>query len=176
MEGIFQKYGLNDVGCLEINLLQIGRINNWGIRDIDCIFVVSNVERNIKNAKLFIEIAKNNKKKKFVMISADKVKKKYENIEIIINPKRLDEYYGRSKCLINCSYFDSMSNVVLEAINNGCHILVSENNGIVDYIGKEMRDKFVVDGYEMKNWEDKFTDIFLLPLFFIVYNELYSRI
>jgi len=158
-QGIFQKYGLNEVGCLEINLLQIGRINNWGIRDIDCVFVVSNVERNIKNAKLFIEIAKNNREKKFVMISADNVKKKYENIELIINPKRLDEYYGRSKCLINCSYFDSMSNVVLEAINNGCHILVSENNGIVDYIGKEMRDKFVVNGYEMKNWEDKFTDI-----------------
>ena len=52
-----------------------------------------------------------------------------------------------------------MSNVVLEGLNNGCHIIVSENNGITEYIDKDVRDKFIVDGYEYDIWEEKLEDL-----------------
>ena len=157
-QSIFHKFGLNEVGCLEINLLQLRNYYFSIERDIDFLFVVSNVDRKIKNTKLFLELAEK-MSKKFVLISAEKVKNNYTNVEIVINPKKLEEYYRRSKFLINCSYFDSMSNVVLEGLNNGCHIIVSENNGITEYIDKDVRDKFIVDGYEYDIWEEKLEDL-----------------
>ena len=159
-QSIFHKFGLNDVGCLEINLLQLRDYYGSTERDIDFLFVVSNVERKIKNAKLFIDLAKK-MGKKFMLISADKLKNNYSNIEVVINPKKLDEYYRRSKFLINCSYFDSMSNVVLEGLNHGCHIVVSENNGIAEYIGADLRDKFIIEGYDLKDWEEKLGKLLL---------------
>jgi len=154
---IFYKFGMNEVGLLEINLLQMKEMKEYNERDIDFIFVVSNIDRKIKNAKLFFELAKRIDKK-FVLISADNIKIGIPKVEIAINPENLNSYYKRAKCLINCSYFDSMSNVVLEAINNGCHILVSEQNGIVDYVG-DMRPKFVVEGYDIRVWEERMLDV-----------------
>lgn len=153
-QSIFQKFGLNEVKLLEINLLQLRERYENSERDIDFLFVVSNIERKIKNTKLFLELARKIDKK-FMLISADKIKLPLPKIQIVINPDDLNIYYRRAKCLINCSYFDSMSNVVLEAINNGCHVLVSENNGVAEYVPKEMRDKFIVTGYEIRDWEEK---------------------
>jgi len=153
-QGVYHKMGLNDVRLLEINLLQINNFIASENRDIDFLFVVSNIERKIKNTKLFIELAKK-MKRKFVLVSAEDIKSNLNNIDVVVNPNNIDDYYKKSKCLINCSYFDSMSNVVLEGINNGCHVVVSQSNGIVDYIKDDIRNNFVVESYDLKDWENK---------------------
>jgi len=150
----FHKMGLNNVNLLEINFLQMRDRVIDTKRDIDFIFVVSNIDRKIKNFSLFQNLAAK-KKYKFVLVSSDNVKMGRTSMEVHIDPKNINDYYQRSKCLINCSFFDSMSNVVLEAINNGCHVLVSQNNGIVDYICGELRENFVVESYNIKDWEEK---------------------
>ena len=151
---VFHKFGLTDMKLLEINLLQVKEYREVNERDIDFIFVVSNMERKIKNAKLFLELAKKINRR-FMFISAEPLKRELDDVEVVINPENLNKYYRRAKCLINCSYFDSMSNVVLEALTNGCHVLVSRNNGVVDYIKDDIRSKFVVETYKIIDWEDK---------------------
>ena len=150
---LYQRYGLPDMGCLEINMLQLQTKEKMieEERDIDFLMVVSDVNRKIKNVKLFLKLSELIDAK-FCLISGEKVDKKWKNIIYVEGLKEweVDKFYRRSKILINCSYFDSMSNTVLEGIKNGCYILVSENNGIVDYINKEN----VVEGYSIKDWEN----------------------
>ena len=154
---IFSKFGLKNIKKLEINLLQLDDINTNEKRDIDVLFVVSNINRKIKNIELFLSLS-NKIKAKFMLISYEevpnKIISKYKNIEFVfkVNNSKISDYYKRSKILLNTSYFDSMSNVVLEGINNGCHILVSKNNGIVDYLNN---DCFTVSTYKEDDWIKK---------------------
>jgi len=151
-QSLYLKYGFHEMDILEINFLKINKIV-WGKeRDIDFIFVVSNIERKIKNCELFFELA-SKLNYKFLLVSTEKVDKKLKNIECIsgVDIEEMSKYYLRSKCLINCSYFDSMSNVVLEAINNGCHVLISEYNGLSGYIPDDLKSDFVI----LDKWEEK---------------------
>jgi hypothetical protein len=155
---IYQKFGILNVGVLEINLLKMQEsIEKWNDseRDIDYLFVVSDVNRQIKNVSLFYEL-RNRLPGKFCLISSEYIKEKIsDNIEYIegLNYNKLEEYYKRSKILISSSFFDSMSNTVLEAINYGCFVIISENNGV--YVS----DDHIVHGYAVDSWEKKCLEV-----------------
>lgn len=155
---IYQKYGLPDVGVLEINLLQMQQnYKKWEDkeRNIDYLCVVSDVKRAIKNVRLFYELRKK-LPGHFCLISGEKVEKKVENIEYIegLTPEKLEKFYQRSKILVSPSFFDSMSNTVLEAINCGCYVLISENQGV--YVHP---DNHIVRGYAVDAWEKKCLEV-----------------
>jgi glycosyltransferase involved in cell wall biosynthesis len=92
----------------------------------------------------------------FCLISGEKVEKKVENIEYIegLTLEKLEKFYQRSKILISPSFFDSMSNTVLEAINCGCYVLISENQGV--YVHP---DNHIVRGYAVDNWEKRCLEV-----------------
>ena len=154
---IYQKYGIADVGVLEINLLQMQQTcKKWedSERNIDYLCVVSDVKRAIKNVRLFYELRKK-LQGNFCLISGEKVEKKIANIEYIegLAPEKLEKFYQRSKILISPSFFDSMSNTVLEAINCGCYVLISENQGV--YVS----DDHIVRGYAVDTWEKRCLEV-----------------
>ena len=146
---IYRRYGMDEMGLMEVNLLQMGDYYGDGERDIDFLMVVSDVGRDIKNVNLFYELRKH-LKGKFCLVSGERVERRVKGVDYVegLGEGEVERYYRRSKVLINCSFFDSMSNTVLEGIKNGCYVLVSENNGIVDYIGKEN----IVSGYDVRDW------------------------
>ena len=150
---IYHKYGIADAGVLEINLLQMQQTcKKWedSERNIDYLCVVSDVKRSIKNVHLFYELRKR-LPGNFCVISGEKVEKKVANIEYIegLAPEKLEKFYQRSKILISPSFFDSMSNTVLEAINCGCYVLISENQGV--YVSED----HIVRGYAVDTWEKR---------------------
>ena len=156
-QSIYQKYGISDVGILEINLLQIKSCNKkWedSERNIDFLCVVSDVKRQIKNVSLFYELRKK-LPGNFCLISGEKVEKKVADIEYIeeISPEKLEKFYRRAKILISPSFFDSMSNTVLEAINCGCYALISENQGV--YLSEE----HIVRDYNVEAWEKRCLEV-----------------
>lgn len=157
-QSLYQRYGFNKTELLEINFLQINdEYFSKKDRNINILFVVSDIQREIKNFKLFLELSE--KINNCVLISANKITKTFENIKIIENPDNIEDYYRNAKILLNCSFFDSMSNTVLEGINNGCHILVSDCNGICSYIDKEfiINEKDLIQ--QCKNILDNFNNL-----------------
>jgi len=154
---IYQKYGLPDVGVLEINLLQMqAQSKKWedSERNIDYLCVVSDVKRAIKNVRLFYELRKR-LPGNFCVISGEKVEKKVADIEYIegLTHEKLEKYYQRAKILVSPSFFDSMSNTVLEAINCGCFVLISENQGV--YVSSD----HIVRGYSTDVWEKRCLEV-----------------
>jgi glycosyltransferase involved in cell wall biosynthesis len=154
---IYQKYGIPDVGVLEINLLQMqAHCKKWedSERNIDYLCVVSDVKRAIKNVRLFYELRKR-LPGNFCVISGEKVEKKVADIEYIegLSPEKLEKYYQRAKILVSPSFFDSMSNTVLEAINCGCFVLISENQGV--YVSSD----HIVSGYSTDVWEKRCLEV-----------------
>ena len=154
---IYQKYGIPDVGVLEINLLQMqASCKKWedSERNIDYLCVVSDVKRQIKNVRLFYELRKR-LPGKFCLISGEKVEKKVADIEYIegVPHDKLDKYYQRAKILVSPSFFDSMSNTVLEAINCGCFVLISENQGV--YVSSD----HIVRDYAVEAWEKRCLEV-----------------
>jgi glycosyltransferase involved in cell wall biosynthesis len=155
---IYQKYGISDVGVLEINLLQMQTpCKKWedSERNIDYLCVVSDVKRMIKNMHLFYELRKR-LPGHFCVISGEKVENKVAGIEYIegLAPEKLEKFYQRAKILISPSFFDSMSNTVLEAINCGCYVLISENQGV--YVRPD--DHIVLD-YVVETWEKRCLEV-----------------
>jgi hypothetical protein len=155
---IYQKYGITNVGLLEINLLKMQKsFQKWedSERDIDYLFVVSEINRQIKNVNLFYELSEK-LPGKFCIISGEKVENKSSSkIEYIdgLNYNQIEKYYLRSKILISPSFFDSMSNTVLEAINCGCFVLLSINHGV--YVSEE----HIVSDYNIESWEKRCLEI-----------------
>jgi hypothetical protein len=156
-QSIYQKYGISDVGVLEINLLQMqAPCKKWedSERNIDFLCVVSDVKRQIKNVSLFYELRKR-LPGKFCLISCEKVDKKVGDIEYIegLSPEKLDKVYKRAKILISPSFFDSMSNTVLEGINCGCYVLISENQGV--YVS----ENHIIRDYNIETWEKRCLEV-----------------
>jgi len=149
-----------DCQVLEHNLLLLDNemIINKEI-EWDCVFIASNLNRPIKNVELALNLLNFFGKRnwKTLVITNDEVEKdfqkKYKHVSFIkgIAVDEMKNYYLKTRVVINTSYFDSMSNVLLEAINYGCHILCSSQNGLVDYI--EDKEKFVVFDYDLENWK-----------------------
>jgi hypothetical protein len=156
-KSIYQKYGILDVDVLEINLLQMQSCcKKWedSERNIDYLCVVSDVKRQIKNVSLFYELRKK-LPGNFCLISGEKVEKKVADIEYIeeISPEKLEKFYQRVKILISPSFFDSMSNTVLEGINCGCYALISENQGI--YLSED----HIIHDYNIETWEKRCLEV-----------------
>jgi glycosyltransferase involved in cell wall biosynthesis len=156
-QSLYKKYSISDVGVLEINLLQMRSCNKrWedSERNIDFLCVVSDVKRQIKNVRLFYELRKK-LPGKFCLISGEKVEKKVADIEYIegLSPEKLEKFYQRAKILISPSFFDSMSNTVLEAINCGCYVLISENQGV--YLSEE----HIVRDYNVEAWKKRCLEV-----------------
>jgi glycosyltransferase involved in cell wall biosynthesis len=154
---IYHKYGISNVGILEINLLKMqNHYKKWEDkeRNIDYLCVVSDVKRQIKNVRLFYELRKR-LQGKFCLISSEKVEKKVANIEYIegLNYDKLEKYYQRSKILVSPSFFDSMSNTVLEAINCGCFVLISVNQGV--YVTSD----HIVCDYAIETWKKRCLEV-----------------
>lgn len=155
---IYQKYGIPDAGILEINLLQMqSNYKKWedSERNIDYLCVVSDVKRQIKNVSLFYELRKK-LSGKFCLISGEKIDKKPSlEIEYVeeVQYEKLEKFYQRSKILISPSFFDSMSNTVLEAINNGCYVLISQNQGVY------VQEEHIVCDYTVPTWEKRCLEI-----------------
>jgi hypothetical protein len=156
-KSIYQKYGILDVGVLEINLLQMQSCcKKWedSERNIDYLCVVSDVKRQIKNVNLFYELRKK-LPGKFCLISGEIVNKKIADIEYIegLSHEKIDKVYKRAKILISPSFFDSMSNTVLEGINCGCYALISENQGI--YLSED----HIIRDYNIETWEKRCLEV-----------------
>ena len=156
-QSIYQKYGILNVGVLEINLLQMqAPCKKWedSERNIDFLCVVSDVKRQIKNVSLFNELRKR-LPGKFCLISGEIVNKKIADIEYIegLSPDKIEKFYQRSKILISPSFFDSMSNTVLEGINCGCFALISENQGV--YLSEE----HIIHDYNIETWEKRCLEV-----------------
>lgn len=157
-QSIYQKYGISNVGLLEINLLKMQKsCKKWedSQRDIDFLFVVSEINRQIKNVNLFYELSER-LPGNFCIISSEKVENKLSSkIEYIdgLNYDELEKYYTRSKILISPSFFDSMSNTVLEAINCGCFVLISVNHGV--YLSEE----HIINDYTIESWTKRCLEI-----------------
>ena len=157
-QSIYQKYGIPDAGILEINLLQMqSNYKKWedSERNIDYLCVVSDVKRQIKNVSLFYELRKK-LSGKFCLISGEKIDKKPSlEIEYVeeVQYEKLEKFYQRSKILISPSFFDSMSNTVLEAINNGCYVLISQNQGVY------VQEEHIVCDYTVPTWEKRCLEI-----------------
>ena len=149
-----------DCDVLEHNLLLLDNemLTNKEI-EWDCVFISSNLNRPIKNAELALNLLNFFGKRnwKTLVITNDEVniefQKKYKHVKFIngVNIEDMKNYYIKTRVVINTSHFDSMSNVLLEALNYGCHILCSSQNGLVDYI--EDKEKFVVFDYDLENWK-----------------------
>jgi hypothetical protein len=97
------------------------RIYDYGI-------VISDFNKNINNVKRSLEILKN--EKNIVLIGKNSNKFKDTNITCIpfINNIKINDYYQNIKYIVNDSFYESSSNVLVEAFKNGCKSL--KNNFI----------------------------------------------
>lgn len=113
-------------------------------KDIDLIFVASNLQRTVKNTNFCLKIFKKFSKLNKVIIggygeNSNEFKDNKHpdfigipNTEVLplCDNKKVNQYLSRSKVLLLPSYYESFSIVAIEAINNGCRVLTSYNTGI----------------------------------------------
>jgi glycosyltransferase involved in cell wall biosynthesis len=115
---------------------------NWRSRKYDIGFASSCCNRNIKNIKLFINIIKNkqfNNKQKLIV---GKNSEQYTSIENcacfdLLHHDDLMKQLKNIKLIIITSYYESLSNFMIESINSGCNILISNTIGGNEFIVDE---------------------------------------
>ena len=130
-------------------------LKKWVDREYDLIFITNNFSRDIKNFNLAIEIYKSFPSLKKIIVGDGEIDL-LNNIPNVTYYSTLsdNEIYSlleNTKISINTSYFDSFSNVSWNALQNGCNLIVSKNNGIAQYLGEEN----IVKTYELKDWVNK---------------------
>ena len=113
----------------------------WNERDIDCIYVVSDCHRKVKNADLVYQLYKRPElsqlKKVIIGLNADLSLNKIENTTIIngnLNRSEVIKYLKKSKILVLPSHFDSSPNILYEALFSGCNVIASSNIGNIEII------------------------------------------
>lgn len=115
---------------------------NWKNRKYDIGFASSCCNRDIKNIKLFIDIITNqqfNDKQKLIV---GKNSEQYNSVENctcfdILHHDNLMEQIKNTKLIIITSHYESLSNFMVEAINSGCNILISNTIGGNEFIVDE---------------------------------------
>ena len=115
---------------------------NWKNRKYDIGFASSCCNRDIKNIKLFIDTITNqrfNDKQKLIV---GKNSEQYNSIENctcfdILHHDDLMEQIKNTKLIIISSHYESLSNFMIEAINSGCNILISNTIGGNEFIVDE---------------------------------------
>jgi hypothetical protein len=107
---------------------------NFHKRKYDYCLIVSNFDRPIKNVMKSIIFLKN--KKNVLLIGKNSFKFNNYGFETIdlINNNTLQKYYRKVKCIIQDSFFESCSNVMVESIFNGCknYIFITFSNDLID--------------------------------------------
>jgi glycosyltransferase involved in cell wall biosynthesis len=106
----------------------IKKNKNFENRKYDYGIVISDFNRNIKNIRKSLEILKN--EKNIILIGKNSEKFKNENTTCLpfIDNSKIEYYYQDIKYIVNNSFYESSSNVLVEAFLNGCRSL--KNNFI----------------------------------------------
>ncbi len=115
---------------------------NWKNRQYDIGFASSCCNREIKNIKLFIDIITKPQfieKKKIIV---GKNSEQYRNIKNctcfdILHHDDLMKQIKNTKLIIISSHYESLSNFMIEAINSGCNVLISNTIGGNEFIVDE---------------------------------------
>lgn len=112
---------------------------NWKNRIYDIGFVSSSCDRSVKNINLFINIINNNKIRNYKKVIIGSDSEKYVGINNcqyfgLLNHDELILKLMNTKLIIITSYYESMSNLMFEALYHGCNILIGKNIGGSEFI------------------------------------------
>ena len=112
---------------------------NWNNRKYDIGFASSCCNRDIKNIKLFIDIITNQRFDDKQKLIVGKNSEQYNSIENctcfdILHHDDLMELIKNTKLIIITSHYESLSNFMIESINSGCNILISNTIGGSEFI------------------------------------------
>jgi len=133
---------LQPIYITNINGLKRKEVTTFAKRPIDILFVSYDWKRTCKNYKLVCElipmILNKNKNIKIMVVGRNQKKdakfvnsiKSHDNL----THEELVGIYNDTKVVVIPSYFDSNPNVCIEAINNGCNVVLSENVGCSTFI------------------------------------------
>ena len=115
---------------------------NWKNRKYDIGFAASCCNRDIKNIKLFIDIITKPQLIEKTKIIVGKNSEQYRNIEKctcfdILHHDDLMKQIKNTKLIIITSHYESLSNFMIESINSGCNVLISDTIGGNEFIVDE---------------------------------------
>lgn len=114
-------------------------LNNWNFRKYDIAFVSSCCNRKIKNIELFLKIIShdNFRIKNKLIIGNNSCQYSYmENCVCtgLLKHNALINMLKNIKLVIITSYYDSLPNIMLESLNNGCNVLINDNIGGTEFL------------------------------------------
>ena len=113
--------------------------------------IISNFNRNIKNINQSIEFLKNKKNVILIGIESSKYLSYGFECHEKIQMEDMEKYYKQIKYIIQDSYFESCSNVKIEALMNNC--IVINSNIKIDYnklkhsINIKKNKKYIIGNY-----------------------------
>jgi len=115
---------------------------NWKNRQYDICFAASCCNREIKNIKLFIDIITKPQLIEKTKLIVGKNSEQYRNIENctcfdILHHDDLMIQIKNTKLVIISSHYESLSNFMIESINSGCNVLISDTIGGNEFIVDE---------------------------------------
>lgn len=152
--------------CNTSNLYLDSKINNIynHPKNVDIIFIVSNINREVKNAKLVIDLFKHKNLEMYSKIiignnSKNIIKYNIKNLKCydLLDHDKVLYYLSISKLLVIPSYFDSSPNVLNEAIRMNCDVITSKNIGSYAKIQHEL---VCDDVYDINEWLNKISNYF----------------
>lgn len=116
--------------------------NDWCNRKYDIGFVSSSCDRFVKNIDLFLKIISNkkfNNKKSIIIGKKSDMYKFSENTTQcgLLNHDDLLNKLKNIKLIIISSRYESLSNLMLEALNANCNILINPNIGGGEFINNK---------------------------------------
>ena len=126
--------------------------NYWNNRPFDICFISSSCDRSTKNIKLFIDIIKNPQfkdNKKCIIGDNSRQFSYIDNCTCVnrISGCEIIDYLKKTKLVIIPSKYDSMPNVMFEALQSQCNVLISSNVGgteiLVDSCIASSLDEFI---------------------------------
>lgn len=126
---LLQKYNLNTYLFYSSFILtfnkQLDHNNNWTNRKFTFGLIISDFNRKIKNAEKTVQTLKN--KQNVILIGKNskdysQLNKNFIYFDLIEN-NTMSEIYKEIMFVIQDSFYESCSNVMVEAISNGCNII-----------------------------------------------------
>lgn len=126
--------------------------DNWNNRVYDIGFIASCCDRRIKNIKLFKKMVDYPQFNNDIKIIIGKKSRKYSNIKNsicfdLLNHDEILEKLKKTKLIIICSIYESLSNLMIESIMCGCNILISDTIGGREFINDDCvannREEFI---------------------------------